>query len=292
VKKPAFLSEVAGQIIIEEGTEHKLVKIIHQAEKNEAHEMPKRARKGIVFTAKVKNGAKVKEGQVVAVIGGEERTAATSGIARVTDRSVTIVSEQDAVKEYNIPADYSLWVKNGDLVVPGTPLTEGSFNLFELFRLKGREVVQKYITKEIQYIYSSQGQKLNDKHIEIIVRQMFSRIYVVDAGDTDLLAGEIVERPVAEAANSQTIAEKKNPATTEQLLLGITKASLTTESFLSAASFQETARVLIDAAVNGKVDYLRGLKENVIIGKLIPAGTGFRNVEDISLIDESSIITI
>ncbi|MFH0828737.1 MAG: DNA-directed RNA polymerase subunit beta' [Candidatus Kerfeldbacteria bacterium] len=292
VKKPAFLSEVAGQVIIEEGTEHKLVKINHQTEKNEVHELPKKVKKGTVFTAKVKDGAKVKAGQVVAAVGSEERVAATNGIARVTDRSVTIVSEQDAVKEYNIPADYSLWVKNGDLVVPGTPLTEGSFNLYELFRLKGRETVQKYITKEIQYIYSSQGQKLNDKHIEIIVRQMFSRVYIVDAGDTDLLAGEIVERPVAEAANSQVITEKKNPASVEQLLLGITKASLTTESFLSAASFQETARVLIDAAVNGKIDYLRGLKENVIIGKLIPAGTGFRNVEDVSVIDESSIITI
>ncbi len=292
VKKPAFLSEVAGQISIEEGTEHKLVKVNYRADKSEIHELPKRVKKGVTFTPKVKDGAKVKAGQVVAMIGDDERTAATTGIATVTDTSVAIVSEQDAVKEYNIPADYSLWVKNGDLVVPGTPLTEGSFNLFELFRLQGREAVQKYIIKEIQYIYSSQGQKLNDKHIEVIVRQMFSRVYVIDAGDTDLLAGEIVERPVAENASAETVKAKKNAATVEQLLLGITKASLTTESFLSAASFQETARVLIDAAVTGKVDYLRGLKENVIIGKMIPAGSGFRDVDDTSSIDESSISTL
>ena len=292
VKKPAFLSEVDGQVTIEDAPEYKVVKISHRAAKEEVHELPKKAKKGTTFTVKVKDGAHVKAGQVVALIGDEERAAVTTGKARVTDTSVTIVSEEDAIKEYNVPADYSLWVKNGDLVVAGTPLTEGSYNLFEVFRLKGREAVQKYVIKEIQYIYSSQGQKLNDKHIEIIVHQMFSRVYVIDPGDTDLLAGEIIERPVAENANAEAVKAKKKPAIIEQLLLGITKASLTTESFLSAASFQETARVLIDAAVSGKVDYLRGLKENVIIGKMIPAGTGFRDVEDISSIDESSIITI
>jgi DNA-directed RNA polymerase subunit beta' len=292
VKKPAFLSEVQGQVSLEDATDHKVVKIAHRAAKEEVHELPKRAKKGLKFVSKVKDGAKVSKGQVVAVIGEEERRAAGSGKAVVTDTAVKIVSEEDAIKEYIIPTDYALWVKDGDLVVPGTPLTEGSYNLFELFKLKGREVVQKYVIREIQYIYSSQGQKLNDKHIEIIVRQMFSRVYVIDSGDTDLLAGEIIEKTVATADNQEALAAKKQPATIEQLLLGITKASLTTESFLSAASFQETARVLIDAAVSGKVDYLRGLKENVIIGKLIPAGTGFRDVDDVSNIDESSVLTI
>jgi DNA-directed RNA polymerase subunit beta' len=292
VKKPAFLSDVAGTVSIVEATDHKVVKINYRSEKLEVHELPKKAKKGATFTAKVKNGSKVKVGQVVATVDGEDRIAATSGIARVEKSSVAIASQQDSVKEYQIPAGYALWLKDDDLVAPGTPLTDGSFNLFEYFRLKGRDAVQRYIIKEIQYIYSSQGQKLNDKHIEIIVRQMFSRVYIIDAGDSDLLAGEIIEKNVADAANAAAIAAKKQPVKVEQLLLGITKASLTTESFLSAASFQETARVLIDAAVSGKVDYLRGLKENVIIGKLIPAGSGFRDVDDLSNIDESSIITI
>ncbi len=295
VKKPAFLSDVAGQISVKDATDHKAVSIHYRAEKREVHELPKKSKpvkagKRIALTPKVKNGASVRVGQLVALIGDEERTSATEGKAVVTDNSVTVVSEHDAVKEYAIPPDYALWVKDGDLATPGTPLTEGSFNLFELFRLQGREAVQKYIIKEIQYIYSSQGQKLNDKHIEIIARQMFSRVYVVDEGDTDLLAGEIIERTVAEAANEEMIKAKKRPAKVEQLLLGITKASLTTESFLSAASFQETARVLIDAAVSGKVDYLRGLKENVIIGKLIPAGSGFRDVDDVSDVDETAVV--
>lgn len=165
-----------------------------------------------------------------------------------------------------------LLVREGDLVTPGTPLSEGSINLQELFALKGRMEAQKYVIKEIQFIYSSQGQNLNDKHIEVIVRQMFSRAYVRTSGDSELVAGEIVDRMVAETAVAQT---KKSKPEIEQLLLGVTKASLTTESWLSAASFQETARVLIDAAVSGKIDPLRGLKENVIIGKPIPAGTGF-----------------
>ena len=136
--------------------------------------------------------------------------------------------------------------------------------------------MQAYLIKETQFIYSSQGQKLNDKHIEVIVRQMFSRVYIVDNMDTDLIAGEIIERAQYEEANEKAAAKGKEQAKGEILLYGITKASLSIDSFLSAASFQETARVLIDAAVSGKIDRLRGLKENVIIGKLIPAGTGYR----------------
>ena len=138
--------------------------------------------------------------------------------------------------------------------------------------MRGQLETQKYIIKEIQYVYSSQGQPLNDKHIEIIARQMFSRYMIKDSGDTTLLPGEVVEEEVLYQANK----EGKSKAKGEKLLLGITKTSLTTDSFLSAASFQETPRVLIEAALSGKVDYLEGLKENVIIGCLIPAGTGYK----------------
>ncbi|MBU0540397.1 DNA-directed RNA polymerase subunit beta', partial [Patescibacteria group bacterium] len=143
------------------------------------------------------------------------------------------------------------------------------------FRLKGRDAVMRYLLREILYIYASQGQKLNAKHIEIIVRQMFSRSYVKDAGETILLPGEVVEKLRAEAENERAESENLQPAELEDLFMGITKVSLTTESFLSAASFQETAKVLINAAITGKTDKLEGLKENVIIGRLIPAGTGF-----------------
>lgn len=180
--------------------------------------------------------------------------------------------EEEGTKEYVIPRGTMLWVKDGDKVKKGDRLTEGSFNLKELYKLRNKLEAQKYIIKEIQYVYSSQGQPLNDKHVEIIARQMFSRYLIKDAGDTNLLPGEVVEEEVLFEANK----EAKKKAEAERLLLGITKTSLSTDSFLSAASFQETPRVLIEAAVNGKIDYLEGLKENVIIGCLIPAGTGYK----------------
>jgi DNA-directed RNA polymerase subunit beta' len=168
-------------------------------------------------------------------------------------------------------------IKSGDLVDVGDRLSEGNLDLRQLYLLKGQDAVQKYVIKEIQYIYSSQGQKLNDKHVEIIIRQMFSRYLVVDAGDGEFVNGEMITKDQLAEANDKIKEAKGKPLKAENILLGITKASLSTDSFLSAASFQETARILIDAAITGKVDYLRGLKENVIIGKLIPVGTGFND---------------
>ncbi len=180
--------------------------------------------------------------------------------------------EEEAIQEFVIPRGTMIWVKDGERVQKGDRLTEGSFNLKELYELCGRLITQKYIIKEIQYVYSSQGQPLNDKHVEIIARQMFSRYLIKETGDTTLLPGEVVEEEVLSEANKTA----KKPASGQRLLLGITKTSLSTDSFLSAASFQETPRVLIEAAVSGKVDYLEGLKENVIIGCLIPSGTGYK----------------
>ena len=196
-------------------------------------------------------------------------------MANITDEAIVVTSMLTATRELPVPVGLSLWVKDGELVTRGQQLTEGSVNLAELHTLRGKEAVQRYILKEIQYIYSSQGQKLNDKHIELIMRQMFSRVYVTEPGTTELLPGEVVTMAQFQEANLAAREAEGKVAVGEQLLLGITKASLSTDSFLSAASFQETARVLIDAAVTGRVDKLRGLKENVIIGRLIPAGTGF-----------------
>jgi len=220
----------------------------------------------------VKEGAEASKNLELFSVGGEVVRAKTAGQITVTDKYISVSKDIEKVKEYSILKGTLLMVKDGDIIERGTQLTEGSLDLRELYKLKGQLETQQYIIKEIQYVYSSQGQPLNDKHIEIIARQMFSRYLVKEAGDTNLLPGETIEDEVLAQANKNS----QSPAKADRLLLGITKASLTTDSFLSSASFQETSRVLIDAAVNGKIDYLEGLKENVIIGCLIPAGTGYK----------------
>jgi len=224
----------------------------------------------------VKDGEEIKKGMSLFSIGEKTVKAKEGGTVKLGAKYIEIIGEVDKIREYIIPKGTAVWVKDGDKIKKGDRLTEGSFDLQQLFELRGRLETQKYIIKEIQYVYSSQGQPLNDKHVEIIARQMFSRYFIIDSGNTDLLPGEIVEKASITRANKRA---KSKPVKTKRLLLGITKASLTTDSFLSAASFQETAKVLIEAAVSGKIDYLEGLKENVIIGCLIPAGTGYKKTE-------------
>lgn len=183
--------------------------------------------------------------------------------------------EKEKILEYSLSTDLALGVSQGDLVTKGQQLTEGHIDLRELYKVAGQEAVQRYIIREVQQIYTFAGENINDKHIEMIIRQMFSRIKIKDSGSTNFLADQIIERGHFQKENNQ-LTKNEKPAIGQSLLLGITKVSLTTDSFLSAASFQETTRVLIDASIQGKEDSLRGLKENVIIGKLIPAGTGFK----------------
>jgi DNA-directed RNA polymerase subunit beta' len=196
-------------------------------------------------------------------------------------KMVTIVIEKDGKrkqqKKYSVPSNSTINVAAGDLVAKGTQLNEGHIDLKKLYETMGKEEVHRYIVREIQEIYAAQGEGINDKHVEIIVRQMFSRIRITEAGDTTLIPGEIVEMSEFNDANIESVEAKGKESEGEPMILGITKVALSTESFLSAASFQETARVLINAAITGKKDHLRGLKENVIIGRLIPAGTGFRH---------------
>jgi len=194
---------------------------------------------------------------------------------RSTSKKSTAKSKAK-IEEYYAPRNVSLYVEIGQKVKKGDQLFEGSLDLKELFSLKGMEAVQKYIIDEVQKIYVSNGNVINDKHIEIIVRQMFSRVMIKEAGDSNFIPGQIVEKGHFLAVNRYLRSKGKTPAKAKQLLMGITRAALTTESFLSAASFQETARVLVNAAAESKIDRLRGLKENVIIGRLIPAGTGYR----------------
>jgi len=195
------------------------------------------------------------------------------------EKKVTIKfkgEKKEEKEEIIVPANYLLWIKEGQKLSAGDPLTDGDFDLYEYLALKGKEAVQKYILKEVQHIYSSQGQKLNDRHVEVIIKQMFSRQIIKEGGDTDLLPGEIVPKSYVEEVNEEAKRKNKKPAEAKELLLGITKVSLSTDSFLAAASFQETSRVLINAAITGRADKLYGLKENVIIGKLVPVGTGFK----------------
>lgn len=177
---------------------------------------------------------------------------------------------------YSVDGNATVLVTAEDLVSEGQQLTAGHVDLKKLFKVSGKDAVHRYIVKEIQEVYASQGESIDDKHVEIIIRQMFSRKRVLDPGDTDLVIGDVVETSISEDINEQAGNTGKKPAKYEQLLLGITKVSLSTDSFLSAASFQHTAQVLINASLLGKVDHLRGLKENVILGKLIPAGTNYR----------------
>ncbi len=189
---------------------------------------------------------------------------------------VTIEAEGGEEREYQVPANLSVLVKEGELVPEGAILSEGHLDLRKLYEVMGKEAVHRYIVREIEEIYASQGEGINDKHIEVIIRQMLSRIRITDPGATELLPGDVVEMAQFGESNAAIEAAGKAQASGEQLVLGITKVALSTESFLSAASFMETARVLINASIAGKEDKLRGLKENVIIGRLIPAGTGFR----------------
>ncbi len=182
--------------------------------------------------------------------------------------------------EYLAPFNVGLFVSEGDMVKKGDQLFEGPIDLKDLLAFRGSDAVERYIINEVQKIYIPEGAAINDKHIEIIVRQMLSRLAVKDAGDTEFMRGEVVNRSKFISANRQVKELKKNPATANQRVFGITRVALTTESFLSAASFQETARVLVNAAIQGKVDTLRGLKENVIIGKLIPVGTGLIGIRE------------
>jgi len=198
-------------------------------------------------------------------------------------REIVVTSEDGETRSYLIPYGSRIKVSDGDQVEAGDELTEGSVNPHDILKIKGVEAVQTYLVHEVQKVYRMQGVDINDKHIEVIVRQMLRKVKVEDPGDTSLLPGGLVDVFDFEEENAKAIAEGKKPAVAKRALLGITKAALATDSFLSAASFQETTRVLTEAAIKGKVDPLVGLKENVIIGKLIPAGTGMSRYKDITI---------
>ncbi len=227
---------------------------------------------GLPRVAELFEARKPKECAVISEIDG----VVSFGKDTKGKRKVIITPETGEPKEYLIPKSKHISVRAGDRVRAGEPLMDGSANPHDILRILGVKELAKYLVDEVQEVYRLQGVKINDKHIEVIVRQMLRRVRITDPGDTSFLVGEEVEKYLFEEENEKVLTSGKKPAVAEPLLQGITKASLSTESFISAASFQETTKVLTGAAVEGKIDYLRGLKENVIMGRLIPAGSGFR----------------
>jgi DNA-directed RNA polymerase subunit beta' len=225
----------------------------------------------------VKDGSEVKPGDVLATKDEATIAAQHGGRVRVDKkaRQVIVSYEQREEKEYEIPTTARLLVKDGEHVEAGHPLTEGSLNPHRVLRIQARDGCQMYLLSEIQKVYRSQGQNIHDKHFEVIIRKMLSKVQVTRPGDTKYLPGDAVDRLEIRKINEQLLVEGKQPAKFAEILLGVTKASLSTDSFLSASSFQHTIKVLAGAAIASSTDPLYGLKENVIIGKLIPAGTGF-----------------
>jgi DNA-directed RNA polymerase subunit beta' len=199
-------------------------------------------------------------------------------------RTIIVKSPTGMAKEYTIPHGKHPTVYKGDRVFAGQPLTEGPIVPQDILRVQGDKELQEYLLNEVQEVYRLQGVRINDKHIELIISQMLKKVRIDDPGESNFLAGEQVDRIIFKKANEELLKKKKKPASATPLLLGITKVSLTTESFISAASFQETTRVLTDAASSGKIDNLSGLKENVIVGHLIPAGTGFSKYQNMEMV--------
>lgn len=269
-KGQAYLTDITGKVNVWEEAEHYILQVTAHDKENVILEIGDRQ-------VKIKNGTDVAIGDVVASTGdgSDPLISPMAGKASVTDKEVIVTPTVQSVVRYDVPGFKQILVKDGDEVIAGQRLTNGSINLHELMRLQGVEATQRYIMNEILKIFTSQGQNISDKHLEIIVRQMFSRVQVEDAGDSEFVTGDIVSKLAAVEANEALTSQGKKPANYNQLLLGLIKASLSTDSFLSAASFQDTTRVLIGAATSGRVDKLYGLKENVILGRKIPVGTGY-----------------
>jgi len=269
-KGEAVLSEIDGVVEVVRQDDTRTIRVVSQETYRDEHEIP--AGSEVLVHAE----EWVQVGQELAVVDGKPIVANLAGQVELGDGVLAVVAEERDEREYPVPpsARIRAGIDTGTRVTAGEQLTEGAKDPQDILSIQGREAVQRYLVDEVQEVYRSQGVNINDKHIEIIVRQMLRKLRVDIAGDTDLLPGELVDRFEYEEKNRQVLAEGGEPATAKPVLLGVTKASLNTDSFLAAASFQETTKVLTEAALSGKVDHLLGLKENVIIGKLIPAGSG------------------
>ena len=285
-KGQAHVTEVAGLVDTWEDGKNYVVQVTPESGKVER--IPLEGRKAVV-----KAGSDIKVGDVLAELDGKKPLVAPfDGVVEVAEDTLVVAANAGAPVRYEIPGAAQLVVKAGDVVEAGDRLTVGSLNLHDLMRLKGTEATQRYIINEVLRIYAAQGQDVADKHLEIIVRQMFSRVQIEDAGDSSFVTGDIVSKAAVVDENRRLVEEGKEPAQYTQLLLGITKVSIWSDSWLSAASFQDTTRVLINAATSGRADHLTGLKENVIIGRKIPVGTGAHDESEAEAVDEEIVAEI
>ena len=274
-KGQAYVSPIDGVVEAWEDGNHYVVQITPQS--GEITRIELEGRKPAV-----KDGEFVKAGATLIKKSGEKAAVKAKNDANVqlVKDAIILVSNANSSVRVEIPGDAELVVKSNDSVKAGDRLTTGSLNLQDLLKYKGIEETERYIMNDVLSVYSAQGHEISPKHLEILVRQMFSRVQINDPGDSEFVTGDITSKSSVIIENRKLEAEGKKPATFTNLLLGITKVSIFSDSFLSAASFQDTTRVLINAAINGRVDHLRGLKENVIIGRKIPVGTGVTPIAD------------
>lgn len=279
-KGQAYLADIEGEVTLNESSGHYIVEITGQTAEKATLSLGDRQ-------AQIATGSTVAIGDIVAANedGKNPLTSPVAGKARVGAKNIVITPTNTQHVHYEIPAYKQLTVKDGDKIEVGQRLTNGSLNLHDLMRLQGVSSTQRYIMNEVLRIFAAQGQNIADKHLEVVVRQMFSRVQIEDSEDSEFVTGDIVSKLAASEVNERLVKDGKHPAKYEQLLLGITKASLSTDSFLSAASFQDTTRVLINAATSGSVDHLFGLKENVILGRKIPVGTGWKSDKDDEIVE-------
>lgn len=277
-KGEAILAECDGTVTITENNDKYIVEVTPTSSRSETIALSE----GQVV--KVKNGSAIKTGDILAASeegNGLPLVAPFDGtIAIEKDESLKLTAEKGSALKYEFPTYRQLTVQAGDVVKAGDRITAGSISLHQLMKLKGIESTERYIINDVLRIYAAQGQNISPKHLEVIVRQMFSRVQIEESGDSPYIVGQVLSKALAVHTNKQLEEEGKEPMQFTQLLLGITKVSIYSDSFLSAASFQDTTRVLISAATSGRVDHLRGLKENVIIGRKIPVGTGALSEED------------
>lgn len=279
-KGQAYVSPIDGVVEVWEDGNHYVVQITPQSGEIDRIELNGRK-------PEVKDGESVKTGTTL-IKKSEGKVAVKAkrdGIVQLVKDAIILVGSNVAPVKMEIPGEAELVVKSNDSVVAGDRLTTGSLNLQDLLKYKGVEETERYIMNDVLSVYSAQGHEISPKHLEILVRQMFSRVQINEPGDSEFVSGDIVSKAAAVAENKRLEAEGKQPMTYTNLLLGITKVSIFSDSFLSAASFQDTTRVLINAAINGRVDHLKGLKENVIIGRKIPVGTGVSPIEDFETAD-------
>jgi DNA-directed RNA polymerase subunit beta' len=269
-KGEAIISDIDGRLELlttEDGG--RMLKVIFSEMREDVYEVPGN------WAVIVDDGDEVAARSRLAKRGDKEVLAEHAGVVQRDDRKIVVRWEFKDEYEYEVASAARLRVEAGDTVVAGQQLSEGSKNPNRILRILGREAAQVYLMEEVQRVYRSQGVSIHDKHIELIVRQMTNKVRVTSSGDSEYLPGELIDSLRFQKMNDRLIEAGKQPANGRPVLLGITKAALNTDSFLSAASFQHTINVLAQAAIEGKEDELYGLKENVIIGKLIPAGTGY-----------------